>query len=217
MSDSDRRTYEALVVDFGGVLTTPLQESLASFADELGIELQDLVRLALAAYMGEEDNLVVQFETGKIPEEVFAAEFAKRLSEVTRGPVDAEGLIDRLFARLRPEESMFAAVEAVKRQGFKTGLLSNSWGLRAYPRGRFDGLFDAIVISGEVGLRKPDPEIFTMTSERLGVAPSACVFVDDEPGHLKAALEVGMTTVLHRSPAETISELESRLGITLTP
>jgi FMN phosphatase YigB (HAD superfamily) len=71
------------------------------------------------------------------------------------------------------------------------------------------------VISGEVGLRKPDPDIFTLTTDKLGIAPGRCVFVDDHPGHLKAALEAGMTTVLHRSPAESIAELEELLQVPL--
>ena len=73
-------------------------------------------------------------------------------------------------------------------------------------------MFDVVVISGEVGLRKPDPDIFTLTTEKLGLDADRCVFVDDHPGHLKAALDAGMTTVLHRTPAETIAELEDLLG-----
>jgi epoxide hydrolase-like predicted phosphatase len=207
--------YQALIVDYGGVLTTPLQNAMVAFAGELGIELQDLVRVALAAYAGEEDNLVVQFETGQIPEEEFSAAFAERLSEVTGTPVPAEGLVRRLFQGMRLEEDMLRAVEAVHAEGLKTGLLSNSWGLDLYPRERFADLFDAVVISGEVGLRKPDPAIFKLTTDKLGVAPGACVFVDDHPGHLQAALEGGMKTVLHRTPAETIAELEGLLDMHL--
>jgi epoxide hydrolase-like predicted phosphatase len=113
------------------------------------------------------------------------------------------------------EEGMFEAVAAAQAGGFKTALLSNSWGLDLYPRARLAQLFDVIVISGEVGLRKPDPAIFELTTDKLDVVPEACVFVDDHPGHLKAAQELGMTTVLHRSPDETVVELEGLLGIGL--
>lgn len=207
--------YEALIVDYGGVLTTPLQEAMIRFAAELEIELQDLVRAALAAYSGEEDDLVIGFETGHISEDEFSKHFAARLGEFSGKEVPAEGLVTRIFSGLDHEHEMFEAVLAARRAGFKTGLLSNSWGTSLYPRERFPEMFDVVVISGEVGLRKPDQAIFDMTTERLAVAPGACVFVDDHPGHLKTAAEVGMTTVLHRTPGETIAELESLLKIPL--
>lgn len=206
-----RPEYEALVVDFGGVLTTPLQDSMVRFSEELGIELQDLIRVALAVYSGGEDDLVVGFETGKVDEDEFCRAFAGRLQEASGKPIPHEGLVTRIFSGLDLEESMFEAVLAARRAGFKTGLLSNSWGLGLYPYERFEETFDAVVISGEVGLRKPDPAIYEMTTDRLGVAAEACVFVDDHPGHLTAAAEVGMTTVLHKTPDETIPELETLL------
>jgi epoxide hydrolase-like predicted phosphatase len=212
--DGNRR-YKALIVDFGGVLTTPLQDAMIEFASELGLELQDLARVALAAYTGSEDSLVTDFETGRISEEEFSTAFAARLTEVSGSEVQAEGLVGRLF-RMRLEESMFEAVAAAKSAGFRTGLLSNSWGTDVYPRHRFEGLFDEVVISGEVGMRKPDPAIFELMTEKIGVPAPESVFVDDHPGHLQAAVEHGMITVLHRTPAETISELEALLGVSLS-
>jgi epoxide hydrolase-like predicted phosphatase len=213
--DGGSRRFNALIVDFGGVLTTPLQDAMQEFASELGLELQDLARVALAAYAGSEDSLVTDFETGRISEEEFSVAFAARLTEESGRPVPAEGLVKKLF-RMRLEEPMFEAVAAAKAAGFRTGLLSNSWGTDAYPRHRFPGVFDEVVISGEVGMRKPDPAIFELISEKIGVPPKESVFVDDHPGHLQAALEQGMTTVLHRSPVETIAELEGLLGVTLS-
>lgn len=208
--------YEALVVDFGGVLTTPLQDSFVMFAEALGIELQDLVRVALKAYTGDSDPLVVGFETGAIGEDEFALQFAQRIAQETGVEVDPERLVERMFGGMRLEEGMFDALSAAKRAGFKTALLSNSWGLSGYPRERLAEVMDVVVISAEVGMRKPDPEIFTFTTGKLGVKPQACVFVDDHPGHLKAAQEAGMTTVLHREPAQSIAELEELLGVPLS-
>jgi putative hydrolase of the HAD superfamily len=213
--DETQRRFKALIVDFGGVLTTPLQDAMIEFSSDLGIELQDLVRVALAAYTGTGDSLVTDFETGRLSEEEFSVAFAERLQEASGRPVQADGLVKRLF-RMRLEESMFDAVAAAKAAGYRTGLLSNSWGTDVYPKHRFDGLFDEVVISGEVGLRKPDIAIFELMTERIGVTPRESVFVDDHPGHLEAALEHGMTTVLHRSPKETISELEDLLGVSLS-
>ena len=209
------KRYDALVVDFGGVLTTPLQAAMVAFADDMGIEFQHLARAALGGYMGSEDSLVFGFETGRISEEEFSAAFAERLREYSGAEVDPDGLVTRLFSRLQLEETMLSAIAAARAGGLKTGLLSNSWGTALYPRERLDALFDVSVISGEVGMRKPDPAIFELTVRRLGVVPERCVFVDDHPGHLTSAAEAGMTTVLHRDPAQTIVELESLLGVPL--
>ena len=207
--------YDALVVDFGGVLTTPVQESMQLFAEENGIDFNDLVRATLAVYSGGEDDLVSDFETGRIPEDEFARRFAGRLSAACGRDIAAENIVERMLGRLSLEEPMLDAVAAARRAGLKTGLLSNSWGVQGYPRERFESLFDEVVISGEVGLRKPDPAIFELMTERLGVEPGRCIFVDDHPGHLKGALEHGMVTVLHRDPAQTIAELEDLLGLSL--
>jgi putative hydrolase of the HAD superfamily len=210
------RALDALIVDFGGVLTTPLQDAMVALAEEEGIDLQDLVRAALRAYSGDRDPLVVDFETGRIAEETFEAEFAARLREVTGVEVSASGLVERLFRSLQIEDEMLKALERARTAGLKTALLSNSWGTKLYPRARIDPLFDVIVISGEVGLRKPDPAIFRLTLDRLEVAAPRSIFVDDHPGHLKAAAELGMQTVLHRTPRETIAELETAVGLPLS-
>ena len=203
--------FRALIVDFGGVLTTPIQDSMQAFADETGIELQDLVRVALAAYADQSDSLVFDFETGKLSEEDFSLQLAQRIAQATGTQPDPEALVARMFRNMRLEEGMVDVVGRAKASGYKTALLSNSWGLGTYPRALLEELFDVIVISGEVGMRKPDPEIFRLTADKLGVPAEACVFVDDHPGHLKGALGEGMTTVLHRSPAQTITELEELL------
>lgn len=205
---------DALIIDFGGVLTTPLQDALAGFAEGLGIELQDLVRVALGLYTGTEDRLVHDFETGVISEEDFAQGFVARLQEASGVRVPPEGLVQKMFA-VDLEEDMWSAVEAIKSAGFKTALLSNSWGTSLYPRARLADVFDSLVISGEVGLRKPDPRIYALALDRIEVEAQRSVFVDDHPGHLAAASALGMSTILHRSPGETIAELESVFGVSL--
>ncbi len=209
--------YRGLILDFGGVLTSSLQEAMAAFAGELGLELQDLVRIALSPYAGGDDPLITGFETGRVSEERFAAELAQRLSEATGRRIEPDGLIERIFGRLRLEEDMFAAVAAARRAGLRTALCSNSWGDSLYPAGRLRESFDAVVISGEVGLRKPDPAIFELTLRRLELPAEACVFVDDHPGHLHVAAALGLTTVLHRDPPATIAELGELLGLELGP
>lgn len=208
--------FDALVVDFGGVLTTSIQDSMQVFANEEGIELQDLARVALRAYVEGDDDLVTAFETGRMSEDDFSLQFAQRLAQATGKEIDPERFVSRMLGGVRLEEGMLDAVANARRAGYKTGLLSNSWGLSGYPRERFKELFDAVVISAEVGMRKPQPEIFRFMTDKLGVEPSRCIFVDDHSGHLKAALAEGMTTILHRTPAETIEELSRLLGVKLS-
>jgi putative hydrolase of the HAD superfamily len=207
---------KALVVDYGGVLTTPLQEPMLAFATEIGLELQDFVRVALAPYAGGEDSLITDFETGRLSEEEFSAAFAARLSEFTGKEIDPANLVARLFGGVRLEETMLEAVGRVREAGLQTALLSNSWGLDLYPKERFAELFDAVLISGEVGVRKPDRAIFDLLLEQLRLSAEMCLFVDDHPGHLQAAAELGMNTLLHVTPERTISELEEALALDLS-
>ena len=110
---------------------------------------------------------------------------------------------------------MIGAVRSARERGVKTGLISNSWGLGIYERAPVD-LFDATVISGDVGMHKPQPEIYLLACERLGVEPVESVFVDDLRENVEGAEAVGMTGVLHRDSAATIARLEELLGATLT-
>lgn len=212
----DMRDTKALVVDYGGVLTTPLQDAMVAFATDIGLELQDFVRVALAPYAGGEDSLITDFETGTISEQEFSAAFAARLRDVTGKEIEPANLVSRLFGGVTLEVSMLDAVARVRDSGFKTALLSNSWGLDLYPKDRFVQLFDVVVISGEVGLRKPDRAIFDLLLERLETPAEQCLFVDDHPGHLDAAAQLGITTLLHVTPERTIAELEERLGLDLS-
>lgn len=197
-----------LLVDYGGVLTNNLFGVFAAFCEREGLDPQRL----RDAFAGDEQaaRLLVDFEKGRIEEAQFEAALAPRLG------VAPEGLIDRLFSGMRTEPAMLDAVAAARRAGVRTGLLSNSWGHR-YDRARWEELFDVTVISGELGMRKPDPEIYALGAERLGLPPQEIVFVDDIPHNLPPAEAIGMATVHHRSPEETIPELEELLGVALSP
>jgi len=197
-----------LLIDFGGVLTSNVFDSFAEFCRAQGLPadtVRDLFRNDPAAR-----DLLGDLETGRVSDAGFEARFAPML-----GVEPAEGLIGRLFAGMRPDERMFEGVAAARRAGVRTGLVSNSWGEEGYDRARFAELFDAVVISGEIGIRKPAPEIYALAAERLGRAPERCVFVDDLPGNLKPAAAIGMATVLHRDAATTLAELEEHLGVSL--
>jgi len=199
-----------LLVDFGGVLTSNIFESFSAFCTAEGLETE-AVRSAFRNE-GEGRDLLFDLELGRLTDEDFETRFAAFLG---LDPARAEGLIGRLFGGMKADREMEMAVVMAKRQGIRTGLISNSWGTGRYEHDRFPEMFDAWVISGEVGLRKPDPAIYEMGAERVGLPPSELVFVDDLGGNLKPAAELGFATVLHRTAAETIPQLEELLGVKL--
>jgi putative hydrolase of the HAD superfamily len=140
-------------------------------------------------------------------------EFERRFAPML-GVTD-EGLVDRMFAGSAPDARMLGAVKAARDAGIRTGLISNSWGVDRYPQELMDELFDGVVISGVVGIRKPAPEIYAMGAEAVGLPPTECVYVDDLGFNLKPAKELGMATVLHTDADTTVAQLEELLGVAL--
>ncbi|HJS93315.1 MAG TPA: HAD family phosphatase [Solirubrobacteraceae bacterium] len=204
---SENGRYQGLLIDWGGVLTSDLFASFRAFCELEGLE-PDTVR---RRFREDRDcrDLLIALETGTVEEDQFELRFAELLG------VAAPELIDRMFAGSAPDEDMLAAVRRARAGGIRTGLVSNSWGTRRYPRDLLAELFDGVVISGEVGIRKPAPEIYAVGAESIGLAPDACVFVDDLPFNLEPAAELGMATVHHRTATETLGELERLLGVSL--
>jgi epoxide hydrolase-like predicted phosphatase len=202
------RSSPGLLVDFGGVLTTNVFESFRAFCEDEGLEPEAF--LNLFRHDAEARRDLREVEVGKIGEDEFARRICARL-----GVADSDGFIDRLFARMRPDGAMVAAVKRAKAAGIPTGLVSNSLGSGRYDREAFPELFDGVVISGEVGLHKPQPEIFRRGAESIGLSPEDCVFVDDLRENCQGAEAVGMTAVLHRGAETTLPELERLLGLDL--
>jgi epoxide hydrolase-like predicted phosphatase len=157
---------------------------------------------------------VHRLERGELTPADFEQQLADRLAE--RGsPVPAEGLLRRMLGGLAElDAGMLGIVRRAHDAGVRTALLSNSWGDH-YPDELFDGLFDAVVISGRVGMRKPDAEIFQHTAGLLGLDPGACVMVDDLPQNVRGAVAAGMVAVQHTDLDTTRAELEVLLGLDL--
>jgi epoxide hydrolase-like predicted phosphatase len=196
---------DGLIVDFGGVLTTDVFASFRAFCEAEGLP-EDTVRDRFRTDFRARE-LLEALETGALAVADFEARFSALLG------VSPDGLIGRLFGGMQPDEAMLDGVRALRGEGVRTGLLSNSWGdALAYDPALLEELFDDVVISSEVGLRKPDPAVYELAVERLGLAPTACVFVDDLPGNLKPARALGMATVLHRGDAAaTLAEVHTLL------
>ena len=199
---------KGLLLDWGGVLTSNVFDSFRDFSVAEGLAPDAVKRLF------REDPRARELVRGLETEALTEDEFGERFGELLELD-DRTRLIERMFAGVRTDERMLAAVRAVRAAGLRTGLISNSMGGGSYDRALFPELFDGVVISGEVGLHKPQPEIFLLGAERTGVAPEECVFVDDLRENCEGAAAVGMTAVLHRGAHTTLPELARLLGVEL--
>ena len=206
--DSQDAGLKGLLVDFGGVLTTNVFDSFQAFCTTEGLDPDAFVTLFRSD--PEARRQLRRVETGEIDE----AEFSRILGEML-GVADHEDLVNRLFAGMRPDEPMVDAVRMAKAAGVRTGLISNSIGAGRYDRSTFPELFDAVVISAEERMHKPQPEIYHLGAERAGLPPAECVFVDDLRENCEGAEAVGMVVVLHRGASTTVPRLEELLGVEL--
>jgi epoxide hydrolase-like predicted phosphatase len=191
------------LVDYGGVLTTSITASFAQFCLATGVSPERLRLVLAAAYRAEPgegdpigttsheglDDLVPALETGRIAVEEFNDRLAAVLSKGLDRPIEAPGLTTRLFGGTVPDQTMIGAVRSARRRGVKTALVSNTWGLGDRPSW-YEATFDAIVLSGREGVRKPEPEIYRRAAHRLGLEPQACVFVDDIAVNVEGARAV---------------------------
>ncbi|MFE7120151.1 HAD-IA family hydrolase [Streptomyces sp. NPDC057654] len=196
-----------LILDFGGVLTTSVAECARAFCLREGLAPDAFTHVISADPVGR--ALFADLECGAIEQ----AEW----NECT-GPllgVDGTGLLGRVLADLRPEPLVVDAARAARRAGVRVGVLSNSLGRTPYDPYAGYGLdteYDAVVLSGDYRLRKPDPELYPIVLGLLGLPAGACVFVDDSARNLLPAQDLGMAVVLDTEPADTVAEISRLLG-----
>ena len=203
----DAGRLQGLLVDWGGVMTSNVFASFATFCEQAGISPDAVVERFRSDQ--ESRELLVGLETGSLDEAQFEPRFAAILG------VAPDGLIDRLFGAGTVDQPMLDAVARARAGGIRTGLISNSWGVSRYDRPLLTRLFDAYVLSGEVGIRKPSRRIYELGLEQLGLPAEACVFVDDLPQNLTPAARLGMATIHHVDAETTIGELEALLSVAL--
>ncbi len=197
-----------MLFDFGGVLTTPVWDSFAAFCRDEGLD-PDAVKNLFRTDPEALDDLR-GLETGALTEDEFERKFGARL-----GLENHERLIDSMFRGMKPMDSMVQAVRELRTSGLKTGLVSNSWSVDHYDRDLLGELFDDVVISAEVRLHKPQPEIYRLAADRIGIAPEGCLFVDDLRENCDGAEAVGMTAIRHKDPDQTLARLEELTGVAL--
>jgi putative hydrolase of the HAD superfamily len=210
--------FRGVITDWGGVLTSPILTTVRAWIEADDIDwnsYRTVMRswVAQAYDLDGDSNPIHTLERGECSGAEFERILAARLFRTDGAEVAAEGLLQRMFAASMPVPAMYDLMRVLRGEGLRTALLSNSWGADEYPRAVFPELFDAVVISGEVGMRKPEEGIFLHAAQALGLAPAECVFVDDMEANVAAAVGCGMTGVLHTEAATTTAALHDLLGV----
>jgi putative hydrolase of the HAD superfamily len=201
-----------LILDFGGVLTTRFRSTLAGFCQREGLDPHRLHHVLREDPIGK--ATLYEAELGRISQREFELRLGKLLG------VSDNNLTARICADLQPCEPMLALVERIRTAGIRTALLSNSWGAGDYDVYHgydLQRLFDAIVISDQVGLAKPHRAIYELTADKMGTPATDCVFVDNVPLNLEPAGALGMTTVLVDEPADAVPEIASLFDLAIDP
>jgi epoxide hydrolase-like predicted phosphatase len=204
----------AVLFDYGGVLTRPIGPSFAAFERDHGIDPGRSFELLVAASRTTGGGPIGALERGEMTVERFDATLRTMLADAGYAPPPEGSLLDGLFAGMTPHGQLWEVAAQARSAGITTGLLSNSWGTSMYPWDRIEAHFDVAVVSGQVGLRKPDPAIYRLAMDRVGVEPSACAFVDDLERNVEVARELGMCGIHHvGDDAATALALAAFLGV----
>jgi putative hydrolase of the HAD superfamily len=204
-----------IISDFGGVLTTPLEGAFKGFTEDSGISLQELGMAlgAITAQLGA--NPIFELETGRLAEAKFNELLERELSSVLGREVAVGVFGQAFFAHLHPNEPMIELMATLHARGYRMGLCTNNvreWESLWRAMLPVDEIFEVIVDSAIVGIRKPDPRIYQITLERLGVNAGEALFVDDMDINCDAAREAGMQAVQFVANEQAIAEIESLLG-----
>lgn len=206
---------EAVISDFGGVLTTPLAEAFAGLTARAEVSLEDL-GMAMAEVAQERgENPLFEMESGRMSEAEFGELVGGALSRRLGRPVDFAAFGEALFDGLAPNEPMLEFMGGLRERGYRLAICTNNvreWSERWRAMIPDHGLFEVIVDSAFVGMRKPQPEIYELTLERLGLTPERAVFVDDLEVNCAAATELGLRSVWFQSTEQAIADVEAALG-----
>lgn len=214
--------YEAVIFDLGGVVLPSPFEAWARYEDELGLEV-GFIRTVVAR--SGDDGAWARHERGELGFEEFCDAFEEECAAAGGEDVSAAEVMARLASQPEPRPEMLGAIRTIRDTGLKTAALTNNWvpmdaqpdPQRAADTRELKGLFDVVVESSVVGLRKPDKRIYLLTCERLEVEPAVAVLLDDLGVNLKPARELGMTTIKVVDPAAALAELGSLLDLSLVP
>ncbi len=208
---------EAVISDFGGVLTSPLRASFEAFQESSGVSLEALgeAMAHLAAAQGV--NPLFELETGRLTEADFLSALGERLSDRLGRPVAMGDFGERYFAHLTPNATMIDYMRRLRDRGYRLAICTNNvreWEQRWRSMLPVQEIFDVVVDSAFVGARKPEPLIYELTLERLGVSAGAALLIDDIEINCEAARGLGMGAVWFRDTEQAMAETEAALAAT---
>jgi putative hydrolase of the HAD superfamily len=204
----------AVVCDFGGVLTSPLAGSFQAFSDHSGIPLAALGSALSVLEARGGSNPLHELECGRVSETRFMADLAAELAAQLGREIAMADFTERYFAGLSPNVAMIELMAALRDEGYRMALLTNNvreWEPLWRAMAPIDEIFELVVDSAFVGMRKPDPEIYELTLARLGVPAGQCLFIDDIEENCVAAREAGMAAVVFRDAEQAIAEIRAAL------
>jgi putative hydrolase of the HAD superfamily len=205
---------EAVVSDFGGVLTSPMTESFVGVLDSSGVSIEELGKAMMALTDREGSNPLFDLETGRISVASFMGRLSDQLSAQVGTEVDLDGFGERYFGHLQPNDRLIDYMRGLRELGYKMAICTNN--IREWEtlwRGMLpvDEIFEVVVDSAFVGSRKPEPRIYEITLERLGAAPEATLFIDDIEANCEGARQVGMHAIRFHSTDQAIADIEAAL------
>lgn len=206
---------EAVVSDFGGVLTTPLLSSFMAIQDEIGITPESIGKAMRTISTEDGGNPLYALERGEIAEADFLERLADGLEPVLGQRPHLHRFREVYFDALQPNLEMIELMRELKAGGKRMAMLTNNvreWEPLWRSMLPVDEIFEAVVDSGFVGVRKPEPPIYEMTLERIGLPGEVCLFVDDLPHNCDGAREAGMTAVHFRDNEQAIAEIRAALS-----
>jgi putative hydrolase of the HAD superfamily len=206
---------EAIVCDFGGVLTTPLVQSFMAFQDETGITTETLGKAMQAATAGNGENPLFEMERGEITEVEFLATLTDCLEPLLGHRPEMHRFKEIYFEALEPNPPMIELMRELKAEGFQMAMLTNNvreWEPLWRSMLPVDEIFETVVDSGFVGCRKPESKIYRLTLERIGRKAESCLFVDDVLVNIEGARKAGLHAVHFQDNEQAIPEIRTALG-----
>jgi putative hydrolase of the HAD superfamily len=206
---------EAIISDFGGVLTSPLQHSFAAFQDASGISPKELGRAIAAVAKRDGANPLFELETGRMTEADFLGSLGAQLSDQLGRGIELNGFGKRYFEHLHPNDRLIEYMRQLRRRGYKMAICTNNvreWEPLWRAKLPVNEIFEVVVDSAFVGSRKPEPRIYELTLDRLGVPAGAALLIDDIELNCIAARELGIQAVWFRSTEQTIDDTEAALA-----
>jgi putative hydrolase of the HAD superfamily len=207
---------EAVVSDCGGVLTTPLMNSFLALQDAHGIAAEDFGKaMRAAAEAGDGENPLFKLERGDVTEAQFLETLRDGLEPLLGHRPELHRFREVFFEALDPNAPMIELMRECRRGGKRMAMLTNNvqeWEPLWRTMLPVDEIFETVIDSGFVGYRKPEPQIYEITLERLGLPASACLFVDDLEVNIEAARQLGFNAVHYREPNQAIAEVRAALS-----